>query len=182
VGRGSASFLALAAVAVTAGAAASAQAGASADYNAVKSDWRKDGKITPCRFSLPELQHASELAAANNEDGYTTLPDEIGREIGRWNSGGCRKVGIARLRLSVSPRTAKQAKSTSFTFTVTVPTSRRGQNAALAGAAVSFAGRSARTDSGGRATITTTIASAGKRTAAATRRGLRSASATVRVR
>src|SRR5205085_4214829 len=105
VGRGSASFLALTAVAVTAVVAASAQASPSADYSAVKSDWRKDGKITPCRFSLPELQHASELAAANNEDGYTTLPDEIDREIGRWNSGDCRKVAIARLRLSVSPRT-----------------------------------------------------------------------------
>jgi hypothetical protein len=181
VGRGSASFLALGAVAVTAGAAASAQAGPSADYSAVKRDWRKDGRITPCRFSVPELQHASNLAGANNEDGYTTLPDAIDRELGRWNSGGCRKVGIARLRLSVAPGTVTRSKSTSFMFTVTVPTSRRGKNAALGGATVSFAGRRARTNASGRATITATFASAGKRKATATRRGLRGASATVRV-
>jgi hypothetical protein len=174
-------LLALAAVGVTAAAATIAEAGPSADYSAIKRDWRKDGKITACRFSLPELYNASDLAAANNEDDYTGFPSEIDREIRRWGSRGCSKSSMAQLRLSVSPRSAAKRKSVAFSFTVTTRTS-RGGSAGLRGVTVSFAGKRARTNRSGKATLTATFTKAGRRSASATRRGLRSASATISVR
>jgi endoglycosylceramidase len=86
----------------------------------------------------------------------------------------------ARLRLSVSPRTAVAGRSTRFVLRVTVRSGRRVRG--IRGARIRFAGRLLRTDRAGRARIRLTLRRAGRVRARATRSGARPASATVRVR
>ena len=67
-----------------------ASAGPTEDYQSVRADWRRDGNITPCRFSEEQLSNARAIADANPDDQYTDFPAEIDRELARVRSGACR--------------------------------------------------------------------------------------------
>src|SRR5688572_4514871 len=51
---------------------------------------RRDGNITPCRFSEEQLSNARAIADSNPDDQYTDFPAEIDRELARVRSGACR--------------------------------------------------------------------------------------------
>jgi hypothetical protein len=82
-----------------------------------------------------------------------------------------------RLRLRVRPDTTRVGRRTRFAFTATSAKDRH----AVDGAKVSFAGKTARTDDHGHATIVQTFGRPGRRRAVATRSSFRSGSAAVRV-
>jgi hypothetical protein len=178
-GRVTIAVLAIAGLAIV--AAPAAQAGPNEDYTTVKNDWLKDGAITPCRFSVAQLQNASRISADSTEDPYTSFPNAIDKELKRWSAGKCRGAKTARMRLAVSPHSITKGHVTTFTFTVTVP-GNGGQRSGFSGATVSFAGQKARTRTSGQATIKKSFIKRGTVKATATRRGLPNASTTVRVR
>ena len=94
---------ALVAVAGALLAATGAHATPGADHEAVFRDWQPDHDVTPCRFTRAQLVNAREIASAN-PDFETYSPgfrDEVGRELARHATGGCRGVAApsgARLR------------------------------------------------------------------------------------
>jgi len=168
------------------GAVPAAQAGPSDDYTAVRQDYlaNQARQVTPCRFSLAQLQNARSLAQQNIEDSYNGFPDAVDREISRVGQGACVPIGPtpgSRLSLRVSPKSVRRGHGATFIFTVT---GKQGRNTiAVKGATVSFAGASRTTDRRGHARITKTLRGRlGTRSARATLRGVRSASVTVRVR
>lgn len=72
--------------------ATSASADPSSDYDAVRSDYAAHGgNITDCKFTRAQLVNARNLETA--EDAYTGFDDEVGREIRRWDNGGCKGSG-----------------------------------------------------------------------------------------
>lgn len=75
----------LAAAALAAGAAASP----SADLTAIARDYASGRDITPCRFTLAQLQGARPLVNADVETYAAGLGAAIDREIARWRAGGC---------------------------------------------------------------------------------------------
>ena len=83
------------------------------------------------------------------------------------------------LRLSVRPGSTMVKRRTRFTFTVTTTSS--GRRRSVAGATVRFAGSRVRTDRRGRAVMTKRLGRSGRYRARASRRGYRSAVASVRV-
>jgi hypothetical protein len=85
--------------------------------------------------------------------------------------------GRPALRLSASPRRVRAGARTRFSFRVTDASTKR----PVAGAAVHFAGRTARTGSEGRAKISARLKRSGRRTAAASKPGFRRAHANIRV-
>ena len=184
--------LALAALCVAASLVAAvpgAQAGPSEDYTAVRQDFlaNQGRSVTPCRFSLTQLQSAKSIASQNPEDSYNGFPQAVDREIARVNQGLCSKglpAGTptpgSKLALSVAPNSVKRRHRATFTFTVT---GKQGsKKIAVKGARVSFQGARKTSDRRGRVTITKLFRSAGTRTAGASYRGVKSATTTVRVR
>lgn len=82
----------LAAFALGLAIATTASASPASDYNAVKSDYAAHGgNITACKFTRAQLVNARNLET--QEDDYTGFDDEVGREIARWDSGGCKGAG-----------------------------------------------------------------------------------------
>jgi hypothetical protein len=162
-----------------------AQAGPSDDYTAVRQDYlaNQGSQVTPCRFALTTLQNARSVASQNPEDSYNGFPEAVDREIARIGRGAC-VVGPtpgSKLSLSVTPRSVRRGHRTTFIFTVT---GKQGRNKiAVKGANVLFAGANRTTDRRGHARITKTLRGRLRtRTAKATLRGVKSATATVRVR
>ena len=83
-----------------------------------------------------------------------------------------------RIRLSVAPRQARAGRRTRFAFRTTVR--RDGATRPVCGAAIRFGGRKAVSDGQGRAALRLTP-QAGRRTATATKHGLRRGAAAVRI-
>lgn len=59
------------------------------DYRAVHHDWEKDGQVTPCYWTLEQLENARDVAASNPDDAYNSFPDRVAEEIARWRRGEC---------------------------------------------------------------------------------------------
>lgn len=97
-------------------AAPAAVADSTDDYRAVHQDWEKDGRITPCRWSVSQLENARAVADENPDDTYNGFPDEVDVEIARWGRGDCaprpRIVGVAakRERVRIANRGGRPAK------------------------------------------------------------------------
>ena len=85
------------------------------------------------------------------------------------------KAKATALDLTATPRAVKAGRSTRFSFRVADD-----NGDPVKGALVKFGKRSARTDARGRAKITATLPKAGRYTAVATKRGLKTAKAVVR--
>jgi hypothetical protein len=78
------------AVALSAIAALPASATPQSDFNHVYGEWKKQQKITPCRWSRAELENAYRLATSSPDFQYeTSFVTATQREISRWKSGGC---------------------------------------------------------------------------------------------
>jgi hypothetical protein len=179
----------LCAIAALAVVVPAVEAGPSEDYTAVRQDFlaNQGRTVTPCRFSLTQLQSARSIASQNPEDSYNGFPQAVDREIARVNQGLCSKglpAGTptpgSKLALSVAPKSVKRRHRATFTFTVT---GKQGsKKIAVKGARVSFQGARKTSDRRGRVTITKLFRSAGTRTAGASYRGVKSATTTVRVR
>lgn len=68
-------------------------AGEQEDFNAVYADWQRDDQVTPCYFSVAQLQNAERLYDSSPDSQYATaFGDEVRREMARWNAGGCAGV------------------------------------------------------------------------------------------
>jgi hypothetical protein len=100
-----------------------------------------------------------------------------GGQAGPDSSRSRRAPRARRLRVAVVPRTAKSGRRTRF-----VIRARSASGRPLAGVAVRFAGRRARTGRAGTARITATVRRRGLRPVRATRRGFRPGRVSVRVR
>lgn len=76
------------------------------DFTAVFGDWRGDADVSSCRFTRAQLVNARAVASSNADfDTYSPgFREEVGREIARHDSGGCRGV-------SPPPSSAKRAAS-----------------------------------------------------------------------
>lgn len=59
------------------------------DYRAVHADWEADGQITPCRWTVPQLENARAIADENPDDTYNGFPDRVDAELARWRRGEC---------------------------------------------------------------------------------------------
>jgi hypothetical protein len=86
------------------------------DYRAVHRDWEEGGTVTPCRWSVGQLENAREIADGNPDDTYNGFPERVDEEIARWRSGGCeprpRIAGVAakRERVRIVNRGGRAAK------------------------------------------------------------------------
>ncbi len=181
------------AIAVLAAAVPAVRAGPSEDYTAVRQDFlaNQGRQISPCRFSLTQLQSAKSIAQQNPEDAYNGFPAAVDREIARVNQGLCGKGGSgslpagtpspgSKLAISVAPKSVRRRHRATFTFTVT---GKQGsKRIAVKGARVTFQGARKTTDRRGRVKITKLFRTAGTRTAGASYRGVKRATTTVRVR
>jgi hypothetical protein len=79
-------LLALSWLLAATGTAPADQAG---DYERIRTDWERDGTITPCAYSEQELENAKAVAASNPDDAYTDFPAQLDRELARRRSGAC---------------------------------------------------------------------------------------------
>jgi hypothetical protein len=88
------------AVAVLAPAAAGSP---EADLASVSSDYARHEKVTPCRFTQPQLKSARGQISQDVETYAKGLRPAIEREIKRWKDGGCKgkRAGAANLRIVV---------------------------------------------------------------------------------
>ena len=66
-----------------------ASADPSDDYRAVHADWEDDAQITPCRWTVPQLENARAIADENPDDTYNGFPDRVDAKIVRWRRGDC---------------------------------------------------------------------------------------------
>ncbi len=109
--------LAVAAVLVAAALAPTAAGSPTADLSAIGRDYASGRDITPCRFSVSQLESAKTLINADVETYAAGLGAAIDREIKRWRDGGCsaRKIaaaGGAALRIvSVQPKGGARRES-----------------------------------------------------------------------
>ena len=109
--------LAIVAALVAATLAPGASASPSADLTAIGRDYASGRDITPCRFTVAQLEGARSLINGDVETYAAGLGVAIDREIKRWNDGGCtaRKVAAAagaKVRIvSVQPRGGARAES-----------------------------------------------------------------------
>ena len=109
--------LAAAAVLVAGALAPAAGASPSADLAAIGRDYASGRDITPCRFSVAQLQGARSAVTADVETYAAGLTGAIDRELKRWKDGGCtaRKIAAgagARLRIvSVQPKGGARTES-----------------------------------------------------------------------
>ena len=184
---GKLALAALCAAAALAAAVPGAHAGPSEDYTAVRQDYlaNQGRQVTPCRFSLTQLQSARSIASQNPEDSYNGFPEAVDREIARVNQRLCVPVPTltpgSKLGLTVTPRSVRRGHRVTFIFRVTGKQGRR--TVVVKGAKVSFSGSNRTTDRRGKARITKTLRGRlGTRRAKATLRGVKSATVTVRVR
>ena len=182
---GKLALAALCAAAALVAAVPGAQAGPSEDYTAVRQDYlaNQGRQVTPCRFSLTQLQSARSIASQNPEDSYNGFPEAVDREIARVNRRLCVPTLTpgSKLGLTVTPRSVRRGHRVTFIFRVTGKQGRR--TVVVKGAKVSFSGSNRTTDRRGKARITKTLRGRlGTRRAKATLRGVRSATVTVRVR
>jgi hypothetical protein len=182
----------LAAVVSAVAAAPAALADATDDYNAVQTDYAAHGKrVTHCRFTAAALKNAKSVAQSVGEGAYgggdPAFVPAVDAELGYQGAGNCGNSTVptgtpakgTKLGLAVSPKSATVGVKTTFTFTVTGFA--KGKRVAVKGVQVSFAGTKRKTDKHGRAKLTKSFSSAGKRKAKATRRGYRSGKITVRI-
>ena len=109
--------LTIAAVLAAAALAPTAAGSPSADLAAVGRDYATGRDITPCRFTVAQLQSARSLINADVETYAAGLGTAIDREIKRWSDGGCtaRKIAAAagaKLRIvSVQPKGGARTES-----------------------------------------------------------------------
>jgi hypothetical protein len=84
------------AFALALGAAAlapAATAGPTEDAAAVRADYAGGQDITPCRFSRQQLVNARNAITSDDDQYVPGYREEVGREIRRWDSGGCASAG-----------------------------------------------------------------------------------------
>lgn len=87
------------------------------DYRAVHNDWERDGKITPCKWTVAQLKNAREIADDNPDDTYNSFPDRVDDEIARWRRGEC----AAHAQIAgVKPKTGRVRLVNRFSSTVNV--------------------------------------------------------------
>jgi hypothetical protein len=109
--------LATAAVLVAGALAPAALGSPSADLAAVGRDYASGNNITPCRFTVAQLEGARSLINGDVETYAAGLGAAIDGEIKRWKDGGCtaKKVAAAagpKLRIvSVQPKGGARAES-----------------------------------------------------------------------
>jgi hypothetical protein len=68
-----------------AGTSSAALAGPDDDYRAIKRDWARDQRITPCRWTVAQLENAR--GRLTYDDGYSDFPEAVRAEIRRQRSG-----------------------------------------------------------------------------------------------
>jgi len=158
------------------------------DYEALHADWQPDGRITHCRWSAGELGNARSLATITPTDSYTTFPAALDAEISSQHAGGCAAGTGAtaprpgsRITLIASPSSVRSGKRVLFRFHA-VAVGVLGDRVPVAGATIGFAGATAKTGAGGRASLTRTLTGTGTRTAVARHAGLQLGRATIRLR
>lgn len=66
-----------------------------ADFNAIVTDFTRDQKITPCLFTLAQLESARAQLGPDANAYAPGLSVAINREIKRWNDGDCSSKRIA---------------------------------------------------------------------------------------
>ena len=71
-------------------AAAAAASGAVGDLASIRADYRADGSITRCRFTLDELERARAQVAGNPDEAYGNFAGSIDGEIVRLKAKFCR--------------------------------------------------------------------------------------------
>ena len=109
--------LALVAVLVAGALAPIVVASPSADLAAVGRDYASGRDITPCRFTVAQLEGARSSVNADVETYAAGLGDAIARELKRWKDGGCtaKKIAAAagaKLRIvSVQPKGGARSES-----------------------------------------------------------------------
>lgn len=163
----------------------SAGADANADYASIRHDFAKDGKITPCVWTVAQLNNARSLSNVNPEDQYNGFPTAVEAELKRWRDGKCEVTpgGPDKAKfvfaVSVTPRTVRAKQYRTFIFKAVVRY--KGRSTAIPGARVRFAGRTRTTARNGTARLRTRFAAKGTRTATFVRSGRRLGSARVRV-
>ena len=102
-----------------------ALAGPNEDFLAVYNDWKPDGDVASCRFTRAQLVNARNVAAGIQDfDSYAPgFRDEVGREIARYDSGGCSGISpdttarnsspLRRVRITrISPKGGKRESVT----------------------------------------------------------------------
>jgi hypothetical protein len=178
----------VAAGALLALAASPALAGPNEDYTGVKRNWLANNSqyVTPCRFSESQLFYAYMVSLGVPEDNYTTFRDAAAAEYRRVKGGGCVElrpgVGAVRdskVRLAAKPNKLVAGKSKRITFTAT--TIVNGKRQAIKGASVTFDGKTATTDKGGRVRMREKFSTPGRRRATVTFEGLKPGKANVQV-
>ncbi len=109
--------LTIAAVLAAAALAPAAAGSPSADLAAIGRDYATGRDITPCRFTVAQLQGARSLINEDVETYAAGLGTAIDREIKRWRDGGCtaKKIAAAagaKLRIvSVQPKGGAREES-----------------------------------------------------------------------
>jgi hypothetical protein len=109
--------LAAAAVLVAGALAPAVAASPSADLTAIGRDYASGRNITPCRFTVAQLQGARSAVTADVATYAAGLTGAIDRELKRWKDRGCtaKKIAAAaggKLRIvSVRPKGGARAES-----------------------------------------------------------------------
>ena len=103
----------LATALVVLAAALPALASQQSDFDAVYGDWKADGVITQCHWTVDQLQNAYDVANSSPDFQYDTgFQDAVQTEINRWKAGGC--AGVAPKTVSkASPLTGARIVSVS---------------------------------------------------------------------
>ena len=91
-------IVAVLAAAVLAPSAAGSPAG---DLKAVLSDYSRDEKLTPCRFTRGQLEAVRALISEDVETYAKGIRGAIVREVKRWRDGGCKGRGVAATKLRI---------------------------------------------------------------------------------
>lgn len=94
--------LAVIAVLLTAAVLAPSAAGSPAgDLKSVLQDYSRDDKVTPCRFTLGQLESARTQISQDIEAYAKGVRAAIVREVKRWKDGGCKGKGAAANKLRI---------------------------------------------------------------------------------
>ena len=93
-------LLAITAAVLAAVLAPSASGSPAADASAIGVDFGRDGKLTPCRFSVPQLQSALTQVSGDLDAYSPGLRPAITAEIRRWVQGKCKgKSMVGKLKI-----------------------------------------------------------------------------------
>ena len=177
-------------VGVAAMLAPSALAGQQEDYATIHNDWLPDSVITHCKYTLVQLQNAQTVSQQTAGDSYTDFPSALEVELASVKAGKCSSSGGgttaakpgSKLRLTVTPHKAKVGVKTTFKFKVTAPKKKGRGRTSVKNAKIKLGGKSVRTKKNGRAQLKLTFSKAGKRTATATKAGLKTARVKITVK